>query len=156
LNLNSCAICGIGTRYLIVNCWKNLKSLFLRDNKIDNRGVAELVKCAFNQLRNLNLGFNFLTDSCIKPLVKGWWPYLEYLVLSGNMIEDEGIRVFSTGNFSRLKTLEISSGSMITSRPPTQISMGGLKNLVKGEWRKVNLVICKPQTKKICNLLIFS
>jgi len=45
---------------------------------------------------------------------------------------------------------------MITSRPFTQISMGGLKHLVKGQWRRVNLVICKPQTKKICNLLIFS
>ena len=71
--LSSCGIFGSGTKHLKKVFWTNLQVLCLKSNSIDNVGASYLSKCNFEQLRELNLDGNILTNHSMKSLVKATW-----------------------------------------------------------------------------------
>lgn len=131
----------IAVSEVIKGGWPQLRKLAL-SRGIDEDSCHLLVKAVASKiewpsLEHLDLSCNKqLDEGAMKKLVRGEWPWLDTVILSGCLLDAKAVSRLSKAKWSNLKNLDLSSNA---------IGSAAIASLAKGSFRKLevlNLVCC--------------
>ena len=119
------------------------RELDLSNRYIENKGLRDLVKFKFNNLRVLNLDRNHISDINILEIVN--FKELKVLSFGGNEISD--INILEKVNFKELKQLGLNNNNISDIKVLEKVKFEKLELLSLGEnnidLEKNNLIISK-------------
>ena len=120
--------------------------LNLQNSNLKTQDIQTITKLKLRNLTRLVLSGNEIREAqSLEYLVQGDWPKLNYLDLSSNEINDDGLKILSFANWPLLETLDLTS---------TGITKGGVLDFMRRtNWPNLKEIIYNESTENFAKSL---